>query len=277
MADGMLAARSVLFVPASRPEMIAKLATIAPDVAVVDLEDAVPAADKHTARETAVRALGVLEPGRTVVLIRVNPIGSPWFDDDLAAVSAAAGCAGVVLPKFENPARVDMLRSVLGSSVLVAGLETARGVADCRVLLASGVDGCYFGAEDYIADLGGRRTAEGLEVLYARSQVCLAAQLAGIAAIDQAVVSIRDDERFRQDAERGRAIGYTAKICVHPRQVDLAHEVFTPSEGEVDHARAVLRAAKTGVGTVDGEMVDDVHVRMARRLLSRAPGATGER
>ena len=167
---------------------------------------------------------------------------------------------------------VGLLRARLRpDAVIVVGIETARGVADSRALLGSAVDAAYFGAEDYIADVGGARTDGGAEVLYARSQVLLAARLGGVAAIDQAVMAVRDDERFITDARDGAALGYTGKICVHPRQVELAHEVFTPTEAQVEHAEAVLRvAAAGGVGTVDGQMVDDVHVRMARQVLARA-------
>lgn len=263
--------RSLLFMPGSRPEMVAKIPRIAPDAAVVDLEDAVPAADKRSARDAAVSALLGLDAGPTVVLVRVNPATSPWFADDLAAV-AGLGRVGVVLPKYERRAEVELLRDRLDPDVpVVVGLETVRGVADCRELLRADVDVAYFGAEDYIADIGGRRTERGDEVLYARSEVRLAAFLAGVSAVDQAVVAIRDDDRFRTDAEQGRAIGYTGKICVHPRQVELSHEVFTPAAEEVRHARAVLLAADEGVAVVDGQMIDDVHVRMARAVLSRLP------
>ena len=144
-----------------------------------------------------------------------------------------------------------------------------QGVSDSRSLLASDVDCAYFGAEDYIADIGGRRTASGHEVLYARSQVAVAARLAGIAAVDQAVTSIWDDEAFLRDAQAGRNIGYQGKICVHPRQVALAHRAFTPTEDEIRHALAVLEAAGNGVAVVDGEMVDQVHIRLAETTLAR--------
>jgi citrate lyase subunit beta/citryl-CoA lyase len=255
--------------------MVAKIAAIAPDAAVVDLEDAVPAADKRSAREAAVATLADLDAGTSVVLVRVNPTTSPWFADDLAAVTGL-GRVGVVLPKYERREEIDLLRNRLGPEVpIVVGLETVRGVAECRQLLRADVDVTYFGAEDYIADIGGRRTAGGDEVLHARSEVRLASFLAGVPAVDQAVVAIRDDARFRADAEQGRAIGYTGKICVHPRQVELSHEVFTPTPEEVRHARAVLRAADDGVAVVDGQMVDEVHVRMARAVLSRLPGDMG--
>lgn len=261
--------RSLLFVPGSRPDMIAKVTKNHPDLAVVDLEDAVPAAEKGTARETVRTALADTDFGETTVLVRINPTNSAWFTADLA-MAAAAG-AGVVLPKYERVEQLATVRAQLGdAAAILVGIETARGVADSRELLAAGTDGVYFGAEDYIADLGGRRTTEGAEVLYARSQVCLGAYLAGIPAIDQAVVAVRDQQRFQTDALEGQAIGYCGKVCIHPSQVEWAHQLFTPSEDERAHAQAVLAAAERGVAVVDGQMVDDVHVRMARAVLDRA-------
>jgi citrate lyase subunit beta/citryl-CoA lyase len=263
--------RSLFFVPGSRPDMIAKLPRYGADLSVVDLEDAVAAEEKVAARLAAVRAIAELPETAGTVLVRINAVDSPWFADDLGAVANSAA-SGVVLPKFETPDIVGLLRARLAPrAVLVVGLETAPGVADCRPLLAADVDAAYFGAEDYIADVGGTRTDEGAEVLYARSQVLLAARLSGVAALDQVVTAVRDDDRFRADARAGAALGYTGKICVHPRQVELAHEVFTPTAAQIEHAEAVLRvAAADGVGTVDGQMVDDVHVRMARQLLAPA-------
>lgn len=270
-----LLARTMLFVPGGRADMIAKVGRSTPDVVVVDLEDAVAAPDKDTARRTAVQAIAGLDAGEAVVLVRVNPPGTPWFAADVAAAAGSAA-AGVVLPKLERVEELGALRELLAfGAVVVAGLETALGVADCRALLATGVDAglidaVYFGAEDYIADLGGRRTVGGDEVLYARSQVALAARLAGIPSIDQAVVAVRDDDRFRADAAQGRDLGYHGKICLHPTQVAIAREVFTPSAAEIEHARTVVAASGSGVGLVDGQMVDDVHVRMATALLARA-------
>lgn len=275
--------RSLLFVPGGRPDMLGKVARCRPDAVVVDLEDAVAPGAKDDARATAFAALAADRPGAELVLVRVNPPGSPWFAADIEA--AAAACAdraadGVVLPKYEHAAQLSDVREVLpaGSHVLV-GLETALGVADSRPLLAEGPDASYFGAEDTIADLGGRRSAEGSEVLYARSQVVLAARLAGVPALDQAVMAVRDTDAFRADAERGRDLGYRGKICLHPDQVAAAHEIFSPALAEVEHARAVLAAAEVGVGIVDGQMVDAVHVRMARAVLllagEESPCASG--
>lgn len=269
--------RSMLFMPATRADMIAKIPRLAPDVAVVDLEDAVAPGAKAGARDIAAGAIDALDPtAPSTVLVRVNPVGTPWFAGD---VGAAAGCAaaGLVVPKLATRQQLHEVRQALTKhawldAILVAGIETALGVADARTLLAAGVSGAYFGAEDYIADIGGRRSPGGEEVLYARSQVCLAAYLAGIPGVDQAVTDLADDAYFVTDAEAGQRIGYQGKICIHPRQVELAHRVFTPTPEEVAHAHAVVTAGETGVGVVDGQMVDDVHVRMARAVLARAAG-----
>jgi citrate lyase subunit beta/citryl-CoA lyase len=113
-------------------------------------------------------------------------------------------------------------------------------------------------------------------VNYARSQVVLAARLAGVAALDQVVVAVHDEVAFRIEAQQARALGYRGKICLHPVQVGIAHEVFTSSDAEVAHAREVLAAAESGVGLVDGQMVDAVHVSMARAVLARAGPRSGD-
>ena len=278
--------RSMLFMPGTRDDMIAKIPRFAPDVAIVDLEDAVAPGDKAAARRTAAAAIDALGPdGPSTVLVRVNPVGTPWFAADVAAAAGSAA-AGVVVPKLATrPQLGEVTRALAAHSwtgaLIIAGIETALGVADVRSLLADGrggpgapgsLSGAYFGAEDYIADIGGRRSPGGDEVLYARSQVCLAAYLAGVPAIDQVVVDIADDDQFLADARRGQSLGYQGKMCIHPRQVGLAHQVFTPAPEEVAHARAVVAAGEAGVAVVDGQMVDDVHVRMARAVLARAPG-----
>lgn len=262
--------RSLLFVPGARPDMVAKVPRWSPDAVAVDLEDAVAAADKDTARDAAVEAVAALPPDTdTLVLIRVNGPTTPWYADDVAAVAASAA-HGVVLPKLESPEQLADLRARLDRPV-IGGLESARGIARCREILVAGdLLAAYFGAEDYIASVGGRRTAGSLEVLHARSEVVLAGAACGVGLLDQAVVAAHDAEAFRADAAAGRDLGYDGKICIHPSQVALAHEAFTPTDDEIAHARLVIEAGRSGVGVVDGEMVDDVHLRMAAAVLSRA-------
>jgi citrate lyase subunit beta/citryl-CoA lyase len=275
--------RSLLFAGATRPDLVAKLGRSAPDAVVIDLEDAVPPEHKERARPMALegaRALAAACPGLPIY-VRVNPAASGLLEADVAG-AVVPSLAGVVLPKLERGADLERLRAALGGAgcgelLVIAGLESARGVADARSLLELGVHAAYFGAEDYAADLGAVRTAGGEEVLYARSHVVLACRLCGVLPIDQAVVEFREDERFAVDARRGRALGYRGKLCIHPAQVALAHEAFTPSAREVDQARRILAAweerAGDGVGAleVDGQMVDEPALRLARAVLAAAP------
>ncbi|WP_037080971.1 HpcH/HpaI aldolase/citrate lyase family protein [Pseudonocardia spinosispora] len=274
MSDSKFTPRSVLFVPGHRPDMLAKVGRSGPDAVVIDLEDAVSPPAKDEARATVMDGLARERPAAGTVLVRVNGAGTQWHDADVAACATAIGAGqldGVVLPVYERVDDLTRLRSALpAGAVVVVGLESALGVADARPLLAEGPDAAYFGAEDFIADLGGRRTPGGAEVQYARSQVCLAARLGAVTALDQVIVAVHDAEAFRAEAEQAVALGYRGKLCLHPIQVAVAHEVFTPSAEQIEHARAVLAAAESGVGLVDGQMVDAVHVTMARAVLERA-------
>ncbi len=267
MTDAV-AIRSLLFLPASRQELVPKLERFRPDVAVLDLEDAVAEADKADARTTIGDSTALAARLGVTCLVRVNPPGTRHFAADLAAAADSAA-AGVVLPKYERPADVAAVRERLGADrLVVAGLESVLGVADARLLLAQPVSAVYFGAEDYIADIGGRRTPSGDEVLYARSAVVAAAHLGGVPAIDQAVVELGDDDHFLRDAHKGRDMGYTGKICIHPRQVTLSALVFTPSAEEAEQAREILAAGASGVTALDGQMIDEPHLRQARRTLA---------
>lgn len=160
----------MLFAPATRPDLVGKLARAAPDAAILDLEDAVPSTHKEEAREGAVELVAGLArtaPGLTV-LVRVNSVGTPWFTADVTAVLGTAA-AGIVVPKVASAADVSQIAAALEPSgrglAVVAGIETARGVSAVASILEPPVTACYFGAEDFAADMGGRRTKEGLEVL----------------------------------------------------------------------------------------------------------------
>ncbi|GAY10057.1 CoA ester lyase [Pseudonocardia sp. N23] len=258
--------RSLLFVPADKLDLLAKVPRWSPDAVAVDLEDAVAVAGKDAARAGLCDA--PLDAGGATVLVRVNPPGTPWFDDDLDA-ALSSGAAGVIVPKAEDPAVLADVRERTRGRILMAGIESALGVVNSRELFAHADTG-FFGAEDYIADIGGRRSPGSLEVLYARSQTVLAGRLAGIPLLDQVVTAIDDAEAFLADAAAGRDLGFAGKICIHPSQVALAHEVFTPSPDEIARARRVLEAESAGVAVVDGEMVDAVHLKLARQVLARA-------
>lgn len=257
-----MAWRSILFVPGNRPDLAAKAARGSADVVVLDLEDAVPAAAKSDARETACRLAEGLRQSKRV-WVRVNAPSSPWFRDDID--SLPSDLDAVVIPKWDVV--IDTRLPV------IAGLETVRGVADAREVLTNRVVGCYFGAEDFIADLGGVRTAHNAEVQQARSLVAMAARLAAIPALDMVTLDFAYDARFEGEAAEARALGYAGKLCIHPRQVELANRAFVPTQDEIDRATRLLaafEAAGGGAVAFEGQMVDGVIARLARRVLSLA-------
>ena len=271
--------RSLLFAPASRPDVVAKLPRSGPDAVVLDLEDAVAPSGKADARAVA-RELGerlAAENPGIGVYVRVNSVVTEWFTDDVRE-ALRPGLAGVVVPKLESVAQLDAVADALagagcGGLAVLAGIESAAGVARVEELLRPPVTIAYFGAEDFVADLGGVRTPGSTEVLYARSRVVLAARMAGVHALDQIVPSYDDELAFVADAEQGRALGYGGKVCIHPSQVTWANRVFSPSPEELDRARRLLDAygaaatAGEAVITFEGQMVDEPMARRARALL----------
>jgi len=270
----------VLFAPGNRADLIAKLPRSAPDAGVIDLEDAVPGTDqakteaRPVARDAA-RDLIAAAP-HLAVFVRVNPVHSPFFADDLTVLTPEL--AGVVVPKLESAADVRAVVDALTARdlnlPLLAGLETGAGVWNAGGILAEpAVHWAYFGAEDYTTDLGGTRTPGNLEVLYARSRVALAARLTGVHALDIVVTRLNDEAAFREDAAQGRALGYGGKLCIHPAQVALAHEHFGPTDVEAERARRLLGAAHQAAGighgafAFEGQMVDEPMLAKARAIL----------
>jgi citrate lyase subunit beta/citryl-CoA lyase len=273
--------RSFLFAPANRHELIAKFPRTRADAFVLDMEDAVPAADRPATRAALPQAVKIARQGERPhrVFVRINDSRTSDFQLDIDAVNFC-DVDGVVLSKAESAEDITRLGLMLrqGKRIpIIAGIESVRGVIDCVAIAAAAqVAAVYFGAEDLAADMGARRTREGSEVLYARSRVVLAAKAARVNAIDQAVVDVRDDDQFCRDAARGRDLGYDGKICLLPRQVELANEAFGSSEAEIDHARRLVAAYEAaraaGRGTIDfeGKMVDEPVLKHALGVLALA-------
>lgn len=271
--------RSLLFAPAVRPDLLRKMPRTDADAIVIDLEDATPPDAKDTGRVEMRSAVADLA-GQLPILVRVNDDTTPWHDDDLDSLPTE-GLAGLVMPKIETIAGLDSLAARLADRGLdmpvIGGVETALGVADARSLLAHDlISAAYFGAEDFIADLGGVRTASNDEVAYARAQVALAGRLAEVTVVDQVVADFTDDDRCRRECLEARSMGYGGKLCIHPSQVAIANAAFLPSSEEIDRARRLLKAyddAKAqGVASVafEGQMVDEPVAVQARRVLAQA-------
>jgi citrate lyase subunit beta/citryl-CoA lyase len=272
--------RSLLFAPASKPELLRKMPRATPDAVALDLEDAVPPDGKAAAREHArdVGAELVADHPGIAVYVRVNPVPTEWFADDVRN-GLHPSMTGVIVPKLETPEELAIVAAALAAADLhdlhvLAGIESAMGVERVRELLVSPVAVAYFGAEDFVADMGGVRTSGSNEVLYARSRVALAARLAGMPAVDQVVTHLDAEDHFLTDAADGRALGYRGKLCIHPAQVALAHRAFTPSGEEVDRARRLVAAYEDAVAkghaaiAFEGHMVDEPLARHARAVIA---------
>lgn len=262
--------RSLLFVPGARPDRFDKALAAGASAVVVDLEDAVPPADKDRAR-AAVQAW--LAPDHRVVL-RINAADTPWFTDDLA-LCGHPGVAAVMVPKAE---RADTLAAVrqAGARALLPLIESAAGFAAlAEVAAAPGVNGLVFGSIDMQVDLGMRDALED-DLLMFRSQIVLASRLARIAApIDGVSTAIDDEDRLREDVLRARRLGFGGKLCIHPRQVHGVNRWFAPGPEEIEWAHRVLAAAATSGGAaiaVDGKMVDKPVLLRAEGILREVDG-----
>jgi citrate lyase subunit beta / citryl-CoA lyase len=283
---------SMLYAPANRPDLVAKMSRYAPDAVVIDLEDGTPLDAKITARSTATKAaIALKDDGFTgSIWLRSNAPADEHFPGDLETFVAgrkSGAFDGLVVAKIESAQQVRDIESRLSSAdvgasadsaAIVWGIETVRGTQDCVEVLAASRFGvaAYFGAEDFIADLGGQRTNESLESLYARSRVSIACRLAGMAAIDQVTVAVDDGERFLRDSRVGASLGYVGKNCIHPSQVDLSVQAYLPSPEAVGRAHRLVEcyelAVASGLGTAnfEGQMIDTPLVTQAMRILDRS-------
>lgn len=266
-------ARSFLFVPGSDERKLRKALATDADAVVADLEDAVTPVEKAAARALTARVLAEADSD-ALRLVRVNAAGSEWIAEDVDAVGPL-GLDGVVLPKAEAAAVQDV--ESLGVPV-VAIVETAAGLRGAFELAAvPAVEALVLGAVDLGLALGLERREDGLEVLFARSSLVVDSAAAGLRGpIDQVWTTLRDEEGLRLDCELGRSLGFRGKACIHPEQVPVVNDAFSPSSEELARAREVVRAfesaAANGRGAVDldGEMIDLPVAARARELLAEA-------
>ena len=262
--------RSYLFVPADRPERIAKALASGADAVIVDLEDAVAPAAKDAARAALQAWLAQQGDAATAVplLVRLNAPGTAWHEADRALATQAA-VAGLMCPKAERPEDLVALAAVLGGRALLPLVESAEGLDRLRdIARVRGVQRLAFGSIDLQVDLG-MNDEEAL--LPWRLQLVLQSRLAGLAPpVDGVSTAIDDTGVVGADARRARERGFGAKLCIHPKQVAPVNAAFTPSAAEVDWARRVLHAAEASgdaAVAVDGKMVDKPVLLRAQALL----------
>lgn len=268
--------RSLLYVPASSERMIAKAAARGADVLVLDLEDGVHPSHKDAARERLQESRAALAAAGAVVALRANPPEGPGGQADLEA-AATAGFDAVLLPKAESGEVVRVARDVLGRAApLWLMIETAPGARNVFDLARlPGVEGLVFGSADYRLSLGARMRQGESELDFVRQRILLAARAAGIHGWDAPWFAFRDLEGLRGSARRAAEAGFDGKSAVHPAQISVIHEAFAPTPEERAWAERVVRvmedAGARGVAVVelDGELLEELHLRQARRLLAR--------
>ncbi|MEV5177871.1 CoA ester lyase [Streptomyces flaveolus] len=263
LADRIATARALLFVPGHRPDRFAKAASSGADLVVIDLEDAVAVGDKAAARD---HTGAWLREGRRAVL-RINPPGTRWFEDDLE-LAARLGCP-IMLPKAEDPAALlEIAARTAGRCPTIALVETAAGVERCLdVCATAGVVRAAFGNVDLAAQLG-VAPDDHTALTYARSRLVSASAAAGISPpIDGVTTAIHDTEALTTDIAHAQRLGFTGKLCIHPRQLAGVACGFAPTDSELAWARTVLDAGASAVA-VEGQMVDKPVLERARRILA---------
>ena len=283
-----MARRSLLFSPGDQPDLMRKAPDSGADVVAFDLEDAVAPGEKAAAREAVNEVLTDPEfDPPCEVCVRINAVHP---DREAAANDLKAVLAGepridsVMLPKAERAADIrvldDMLAARRADLPVLALCESAAGVLHAEsIAAAEPVAAVAFGAEDLAADTGASRTREGTEVLHARERVVLAAAAAGVDAIDTVFTDIGESEALADDTGFALELGYDGKMCIHPAQVSVVNDAFTPADDRIEWAHRVLTAAAeaeadgVGVFRVDDEMIDAPLIARAEQVRERATAA----
>ena len=261
----LFAVRSLLFLPASNPRAIAKAREAGADLVILDLEDAVKAEDKASARHAAVDA--VAEAWSMPVAIRINGVGSEWHSLDLDA-AARSKADLIVLPRAISAHLVHGVAEAAGKPVL-AMIETAAGVLAAAAIAGESA-GLIAGTNDLRADLRLRLDATRAPVSASLQLIVLAARAAGVPVFDGVFNNLEDSDTFLREAEDGRNLGFDGKSLIHPNQIAPCHRAFAPGEAEVERARAVVDAFQGGAERFGNEMIERMHVEAAERVLARA-------
>ena len=281
-----------MFVPGNNPGMMADAHIYGPDSIMLDLEDSVTMAEKDAARLLVYNALKTIDYGDTEMVVRINPLNTPYGKKDVEAV-VKAGVDVIRMPKTET---ADEVREVeeeilkwetelgcVGRTKIMAAIESALGIVNAYPIATASkrMMGIALGAEDYCANLKTQRTQGdnpnfGMELLLARQTIVVAARAAGIDALDTVYSNLNDMETFRREVELIKALGFDGKSIINPRQIEIINEVFAPKQKDIEKALKILAAIKeaeakgSGVIAVNGKMVDKPVVIRAQHTIDLA-------
>lgn len=280
--------RSMLFIPGSNAGMLKNSYIYRPDAVMFDLEDSVSVREKDTARLMVFHTLKSIDYHGIERVVRINPIEGPHGLDDIQAV-VRAGCDVIRLPKTETVQDVLDVEKVIesvekdagipvGRTKILAAIEGPLGVINAFEIAkcSKRLMGIALGAEDYVTNMLTSRTVEGSELFQARSQIIIAARASGLYAFDTVFSDVNDSEGFLKEVGIIKQLGFDGKSLINPRQIELLHEAFKPSEKEIERAKKILVAIKeaeakgSGVVSLDGRMVDKPVVDRAMRTIALA-------
>ena len=286
--------RSMLFVPGSNAAMISNTFIYKPDAIMFDLEDAVALKEKDSARILVAHALQHPLYQEIETVVRVNPLDSEFGLADLNAV-VRAGVDVVRMPKTETAQDViDMDREIIeiekacgrevGSTKMLAAIESPLGITQANQIATASnrLIGIALGAEDYVRNLKTERSPEGIELLFARCSILQAARAAGIQAFDTVYSNANNEEGFLAEAALIKQLGFDGKSLINPRQIELLHNLFAPTQKDVDQARRIIDAAEEaernglGVVSLNGKMIDAPIIDRAKLVLERAKSGIRE-
>ncbi len=280
MSSRLRPRRSVLYMPGSNSRAIDKGREIAADCLILDLEDAVHPDAKTAARDQVIAAVNQGDFAHREVVIRINGLETPWGQDDLR-LAVRSGADAILLPKVESASEIEAVTDMLnrhGTAQMSvwAMAETPRGILDLDVITRnqSRLEVIVMGTSDLSKELrtgsAGRRSG----LIHALSASVLAARANGLDIIDGVHLTLDDDEGFESACRQGRELGFDGKSLIHPRQIALANRIFGISQAEADHAREIetawreASAAGKGVTIVRGQLIEQLHVDEAKRLLT---------
>ena len=281
--------RTMLYLPGNSPNMLVRGHLFGSDGIIMDLEDAVAMSEKDAARTMVSKFLRRGDFGSTEVTVRINGVDTEYWKKDLEAVVPHKRLDGIRLPKADSPQIIKDVDEELsrledkygieqGHIKLFCILETAYGIWHAYDVATASkrVAAILPGGEDLVADLKTSRTPEGTELEWSRRMIVIAARAAGVDAIDLMFPRVTDDEGLRKDAQFSKDLGFDGKSVIHPNQIPIIHQIFTPTEKEIEKAQRIIAAAEDakarGLGTVsvDGRMVDIPVVKRAHYILIKA-------
>lgn len=273
--------RSILYMPGSNARALEKGRSLPADGLILDLEDAVVPDAKATAREQILAALKEGGYGKREIAVRVNPLDSPWGQDDVKAM-ARSGADAILLPKVETAAMIHELEALMEaagapeSMGIQCMMETPLGMLNAQEVAGASprITCLVMGTSDLVKDLQAAHTPDRLPVLTGLGLCILAARASGIAITDGVYLDLSDDAGFAAQCQQGKELGFDGKTLIHPKTIAKANEVFAPSPAEIDWSRKIIDAhAKVsaegrGVVVVDGKLIENLHVENARRLVA---------